>query len=222
MSRMLAGRERVILRKQAPTSMARKQNPLGHQAQKAERTRKSLIDATISLIREGGFTAASSTKIAERAEITWGAAQHHFGTKEDILDAILALAYDRYVTSMASTSLRIGTLEERVSKFVDRMWAHYQTDVYLVALEIPLATRAERHELRAWEERHGATHLNLVREIFADCKVSPAKVREAVTYVHFLMTGISVEGAFEQDVKSIGRHLERLKATLLLMLTGKL
>jgi AcrR family transcriptional regulator len=209
--------------KQSKTpSMARKQNPLGHQAQKAQRTRDSLIDATIALIREGGFSAASSTRIAERAGITWGAAQHHFGTKEDILDAILALSYERYVTSMAAPSLREGSLEERVGKFVDRMWAHYQTDVYLVALEILLATRAERHKLRAWEERQGATHLAVVREIFADTRLSTAKVKEALNYVHFLMTGISIEGAFEEDVRDVGKHIQRLKATLLLALSGKL
>src|SRR5882757_5294945 len=108
--------------------MARKQNPHGHQAQEAQRTREALVDATIALIREGGFSAASSTRIAERAGITWGAAQHHFGIKEDILDAILARSYERYVTSMAAPSLRRGNLDERVDKFIDKMWTHYQTD----------------------------------------------------------------------------------------------
>ena len=123
---------------------------------------------------------------------------------------------------MAAPSLRHGTLEERVDKFIDRMWAHYQTDIYLVALEILLATRAERHKLRAWEDHQGATHLSLVREIFADHEISAAKAREALTYVHFLMTGVSIEGAFEAKVKDIGRHIQRLKATLTLALTGKL
>lgn len=202
--------------------MASKRNPLGHQAQKAQRTREALIDATIALIREGGFSAASSTRIAERAGITWGAAQHHFGTKEEILDAILAQAYERYVTSMAAPSLRSGSLEERAGKFIDKMWAHYQTDIYLAALEILLATRSERHRLMAWDDHQGATHIGLVREIFADCKISAAKTREALTHVHFLMTGITIEGAFEEQVQDVGRHIQRLKATLVLALTGKI
>lgn len=202
--------------------MARKQNPLGHQALKAQRTREALIDATIALIREGGFSAASSTRIAERAGITWGAAQHHFGTKEDILDAILARSYERYVTTMAAPSLRRGSLEERVDKFIDKMWMHYQTDTYLAALEILLATRAERHRLRAWDDPQAATHLKLVREIFADCKISTAKAREALTFVHFLLTGITIEGAFEEEVKDIGRHIQRIKMALSLALTGQL
>lgn len=202
--------------------MLKTQNPLGHQAQKAQRTRDALVDASVALIRAGGFSAASSTKIAEKAGITWGAAQHHFGTKDDILDAIVAQSYERYVTSMAAPSLRTGTLEERVSKFVDKMWAHYQTDVYLAALAILLEMRAEREKLMAWDDHQGAPHLNLVREIFADCKISAAKAREAVTFVHLLMTGITIEGAFEEQVKDVGRHIKRIKAALTLSLMGKL
>jgi AcrR family transcriptional regulator len=203
--------------------MAREQNPLGRQAQKAQRTREALVNATIALIREGGFASASSSRIAERAGITWGAAQHHFGTKEDILTAVLALAYDKFVTTMAAPSVRTGTLEERVSKFVDRMWMHYQTDFYLVALEILLATRAEQdHPARAWEERHGTVHIRVVREIFFDSKVSQARIQEILTFVHFCLTGISIEGAFEAEVKNVGRHLQRLKATVMLTLTGEM
>ena len=203
--------------------MVREQNPIGHQAQKAQRTREALINATISLIREGGFAAASSSKIAGRAGITWGAAQHHFGTKEDILTAILALAYDKYLTTMSAPSIRSGTLEERIGKFVDRMWTHYQTDVYLAALEILLATRADPiHPARAWESRHGTAHLRVVREIFFDSKLSQSKIQEILTFVHFCLMGMSIEGAFEAEVKNIGRHLQRLKTNVLLTLTGQM
>lgn len=196
---------------------------MGRQAQKAQRTRDALVNATISLIREGGFSAASSSKIAERAGITWGAAQHHFGTKEDILAAILAQAYDSFVTSTAAPSVRTGTLEERVGKFVDRMWTHYQTDMYLVALEILLATRADDdHPARAWEQRHGTAHIRVVKEIFFDAKLSQPKIQEILTFVHFCLTGMSIESAFEEEVKNVGRHLQRLKTNLMLTLTGKM
>ncbi|MBK6738875.1 MAG: helix-turn-helix transcriptional regulator [Haliea sp.] len=43
----------------------------------------------IALIRETGFASATSTEIAKRAGVTWGAVQHHFGGKEEILEAVL-------------------------------------------------------------------------------------------------------------------------------------
>ena len=53
---------------------------LGHQAAKSQATRNRVISAVIGIIKEQGFAAASSTRIARRAGVTWGAVQHHFGS----------------------------------------------------------------------------------------------------------------------------------------------
>src|SRR5882757_2088226 len=144
--------------------MTKTKDPLGHQAQKAQRTREKLIDATIGLIREGGFAAASSSRIAQRAGMTWGAAQHHFRSKEEILEAILAIAYNRFIEIMDVPELHSGSMTERVHHFVERMWVHYQSDYFWVSVEILLATRGdETHPVRAWEQRRGRAHLKVLR-----------------------------------------------------------
>jgi AcrR family transcriptional regulator len=194
---------------------------LGRQALKTRRTRESLINATMSLIKEGGFAAASSSRIAERAGMTWGAAQHHFGSKEDILDAILALSYERFVDTMAAPGLDQGSLEQRVGVFVDRMWTHYQSEWYRVSLEILLARREETdHADRAWEVRQGKTHLKVVRQIFHDSRLSEARMQEVLTFTHCCLSGLSIEGIFETQVKNLNRHLQRIKQTMLGMLQG--
>jgi hypothetical protein len=101
------------------------------------------------------------------------------------------------------------------------MWMHYQTDIYLVALEILLATRADRrHPVRAWEQRHDTAHLKIVREIFYDSTLGDAKLRDILTFTHCVLTGLSIEGAFESDVRNVNSHLQRLKTTLLISLSG--
>jgi AcrR family transcriptional regulator len=201
--------------------MAKKQEEplLGRQALKTRRTRESLIRATVSLIKEGGFTAASSSRIAERAGMTWGAAQHHFGSKEDILKAILDQSYERFVETMAAPGLERGGLELRVGGFVDRMWSHYQSDWYRVSLEILLATREEADPAAlAWEVRQGRAHLKVVRGIFHDSRLSAAKIQEVLTFTHCCLSGLSIEGIFETRVKHIDRHLLRIKQAMLGML----
>jgi AcrR family transcriptional regulator len=126
----------------------------GRQALKTQRTRARLIGATLALIREGGYAAATATAIARRAGITWGAAQHQFGAKEEILEAILALAYERFIAAMSAPGLLGGSRSRRASALVRRMWDHYQGDHYRVSLEILRATRgARRRRARAWEQR---------------------------------------------------------------------
>jgi AcrR family transcriptional regulator len=117
------------------------EEPLGRQAQKAKNTREKIIAAAIALIKEGGISNASSGNIAQRAGTTWGAAQHHFGSKEEILDAIMDISHANFSALMADPAMLTGALADRVELFVERMWQHYQSDVYLAALEILMAAR---------------------------------------------------------------------------------
>jgi AcrR family transcriptional regulator len=189
--------------------------PPGRQALKTQRTRARLLAATLSLIREGGYSAATATAIARRAGITWGAAQHQFGSKEEILEEILAQAYARFIAAMSAPGLLGGSRRRRAAALVARMWEHYQGDHYRVSLEILRATRgARRQRARAWEQRQGRAHLRVVREAFPESSLTDAQLREALTFTHCCLTGLSIERIFEARVSHIGRHLARIARVL--------
>jgi AcrR family transcriptional regulator len=191
----------------------------GRQALKTQRTRARLLGATVALIRRGGFPAATATAIARRAGTTWGAAQHQFGSKEEILEAILRLAYARFLEAMSAPGLRGGSRSRRAAELVRRMWAHYQGDFYGVSLEILRATRgARRQRARAWEQRQGRAHLRVVREVFPESRLSDARLREALTFTHCCLTGLAIEQIFEARVSHIERHLARIAGVLQQML----
>ncbi len=191
----------------------------GRQALKTQRTRARLLGATVALIRRGGFPAATATAIARRAGTTWGAAQHQFGSKEEILEAILRLAYARFLEAMSAPGLRGGSRSRRAAELVRRMWAHYQGDYYGVSLEILRATRgARRQRARAWEQRQGRAHLRVVREVFPESRLSDARLREALTFTHCCLTGLAIERIFEARVSHIERHLARIARVLQQML----
>ena len=193
----------------------------GPQALKTQRTRARLIGATLALIRDHGFAAATAHRIARGAGVTWGAAQHQFGSKEEILEAILAHAYQRFIETMGAPALRRGSRRTRARLFVERMWQHYQGDLYRVSLEILRATRGDqRRRARAWEQRQGRAHLRVVREVFHDSRLSDARLREALTFTHCSLTGLSIERIFESRVRHIGRHLQRIARAFEELLAG--
>lgn len=195
---------------------------LGRQAQKTRVAREKIINAVVALIKEGGYANATSSRIAKRAGMTWGAAQHHFGAKEDILDAILEISHERFSERVSDPALRKGTRRARVELFVDRMWKHYQDDLYLVTLEILLAMRGfQQARPSLAEERHIRAHQKTMRAIFPDSGLSDAQLREAMTFVHCFLTGLSIEHVFERRVRHVDRHLQRIKAALLAMLGGE-
>jgi AcrR family transcriptional regulator len=185
---------------------------MGRQAAKSKATKEKLVNAVIELIHEKGFASASSTKIAKRAGVTWGAVQHHFGSKEDILDEILQRSHLRFHESLSSSRFIRGDSNKRVSNYVEAAWAHYQGKEYMATIEILLATRGSGDataELSVSSARD--QHIKLGRRIFHDSSASNKTLQETIYVVHCMLTGILVEGALEPDSFSAKVYIKHLK-----------
>ena len=48
-----------------------------------------IIDETVRCIVEEGFAAATAKHVAERAGVTWGVIQYHFGDRNGLLMAVV-------------------------------------------------------------------------------------------------------------------------------------
>jgi len=170
----------------------------GRQATKSRATQDKIINAVIELIREKGYAGASSTEIAKRAGVTWGAVQHHFGGKEEILGEVLERSHQRFQLRLQDARFDSGTASERVAKYVDAAWQHYRGDEYMATVEILLATRGHG---RASDDlavsRSREEHLALGRRIFHDSSASNQRMQEAIYVVHCMLTGILIETVLE-------------------------
>jgi AcrR family transcriptional regulator len=193
--------------------------PEGLQAAKSRRTQDAIINAVIELITEGGYVAASSTQIARRAGVSWGAVQHHFGGKDEILQAVLSRSHDTFNTRMAAPGFSRGSLETRVSRFIDAAWVHYQGAEYTATLEILLARRAATAQRGPVIDLKQHSHLALWRSIYPELKLSDAHLQETIYTVHCLLTGLLVETVLEQGAFEPARYLKRLKRVVSGMLT---
>ena len=185
----------------------------GRQAAKSEATRDKVIRAVIALIRETGFASATSTEIAKRAGVTWGAVQHHFGGKEEILEAVLERSHRAFQQTLANSVFTKGTPEARVAKYVDAAWEHYRGDEYMAAMEILLAMRGHAGATQQWSVGHSrAEHLALGRRIFHDSTASKQRLLEAIYLVHCMLTGILIETVLEGagfNARVYTRHLKK-------------
>ena len=63
--------------------------------------RTQIIDATISVVAENGYTAASFARIAKRASISPGLITYHFEKKEALMRAVLETVEARLDSAMA-------------------------------------------------------------------------------------------------------------------------
>ncbi|MBA6413690.1 TetR/AcrR family transcriptional regulator [Parahaliea sp. F7430] len=206
--------------------MALKINPadieaMGLQAAKSKATQDQIINAVIGLIKEEGFSAASSSRIAKRAGVTWGAVQHHFGGKEEILEEVLQRSHLKFHEALSASRFTTGTAERRVAKYVDAAWFHYQGDEYMATMEILLATRGNGKASSDLSiSRSRKAHLALARRIFHDSEASDRIFQEVIYTVHCMLTGLLIEIALEPQSFEPKPYLKRLKAQVSSMLYG--
>jgi AcrR family transcriptional regulator len=113
---------------------------------RAERTRERVLDETVRCVIDEGFAAASAKHIAERAGVTWGVVQYHFGDRDGLLMAVVDRGLAELhgvLRTLPAPSERI-TGEQRVRRVVDAVWKVFSSDDSRASLEILIATRAMR------------------------------------------------------------------------------
>lgn len=109
-------------------------------------TRVRIIDETVRCIVEEGFSAATAKHVAERAGVTWGVIQYHFGDRNGLLMAVVDDGVAKLVESLSSAEVTDLPLEQRIETVVDIAWNCYSSPTSLAAFEILRATRGSLGE----------------------------------------------------------------------------
>lgn len=120
--------------------------PPGGSQERAERTRSAVIDETISCVLDEGFAAPSVRHITERAGVTWGVVQYHFGDLSGLLMAVVDKGFGELIETLEGLPATIATLapRERTQAVVDAAWTAFSSRTSMAAFEILVSTRTLR------------------------------------------------------------------------------
>ena len=135
---MRAGATAPPRRPPAPT------RPPGGAQARGDRTRAAIIDEAVRTILDEGVAAASAKHIAERAGVTWGVIQYHFGSRDGLFAAVVGTGFDALKQTMAQLELPVGPTRERLQALVDAAWSAFSSPTSRASLEILVATRPGR------------------------------------------------------------------------------
>lgn len=112
-----------------------------------------IIDETVRCIVEEGFHATTAKHVTERAGVTWGVIQYHFGDRNGLLMAVVDEGVARLLESLGEAEVGDLPLRDRIEVVVDTAFRCYSSPTSLAAFEILRATRglhgedAKRHLL---------------------------------------------------------------------------
>jgi len=109
-----------------------------------------VIEETVRCIHEEGFAAASTRHIIERAGVSWGVIQYHFGDRDGLLTAVIEHAFTTLVTALndlADTAETVSDVDQRAEALTTAAWKVLHTPMSMTAFEILIATRFMRGTL---------------------------------------------------------------------------
>jgi AcrR family transcriptional regulator len=129
------------------------------QAERRAATRTALLDAAIDCLAEEGYAKTTTRRIAERADVTPGALQHHFATRAELLgQARRHLGSKVAKEALADGVAEIPSLQLRSERQLDRWWDLLRGPRFAAMVELWVAARTdvELREKLIEAERDGA------------------------------------------------------------------
>jgi AcrR family transcriptional regulator len=195
------------------------------QSERSAETRARILEAAIDCIAERGFRKATAARIAARAGVSWGAVQHHFGTKESILEAVIARGLEELAGEMRGLRARHPSLEARVVAFTERAWGVFSRSANRAFLQVVLNT-SEGASRGGITPHHGDRILAVLEglwaDLFGDSKASAEHQRTAQRLTFSLFSGLALESILMPQHQDFASELHVLQRVLLrLLVTGE-
>jgi AcrR family transcriptional regulator len=133
--------------------------------------RQQIIEAAITSILEVGFYRSSTNEIARRADVSWGALQYHFGTREALLLAVLRELDRRFLEDIDVAHVVGDTRRERIACLYEILGRFYDAPTFLVRLQILLNLQHDPEtsaEVNAEVTQHAANAEASTRRLLAE------------------------------------------------------
>lgn len=113
------------------------------QAERSLETTTSILEATLTCIKDKGLIRTSTTEVASRAGVSRGALLHHFQTKEMLMAEALRLLLLREAADAECIANSVVDQELTVDQFIDFVWQRFSGDLYMVSMEFVNAARTD-------------------------------------------------------------------------------
>lgn len=104
---------------------ARRPYRLQKRAERAEETRRRIVEATLALHAESGIASVGVRDIAEKAEVGIGTVYHHFPTYDDVIRGCAQRVQELTMPPEASIFAGLNRPGDRLRVLVRELFAYY-------------------------------------------------------------------------------------------------
>lgn len=186
------------------------------QEERTRAMRARLLEATVELLVERGFSGTSTTLVSERAGVSRGAQLHHFPTKNALVVAAVAHLTEVRGSDLEAAAAALPDGDDRTLAVLEMLGDHFASPVFIAALELWVAARTDAALLEAvgpLERRVGRDVHRLTVDLLGIDETVPG-ARELVQATLDLVRGLGLANTLGDDTRRRRRILAQWAATL--------
>jgi AcrR family transcriptional regulator len=187
------------------------------QEERRETTRRKLLEAAADCIARFGLVNSSLGVIAKHASVTRGAVQHHFGTRNELLLAVVDEFGQQLFTLSRNMNERLTSLTARIDSICSRYWEIFSSPHFLAVIQIWLGVQNEPRIYRSVLNRIRWFEVELDRqwiELFSDSTIGEKGLRAARHVTLGTMRGLALRMTYSRDDSNSLDEIEVLKTML--------
>ena len=178
--------------------------------------RQRLLEATVELLVERGWSGTSTTLVSKRAGVSRGAQLHHFPTKNDLVLAAVEHLSEVRGRELAEAATKLPSGRRRTRAVLEMLAEHFTSPVFIAALELWVAARTDETllaNLAPLEQRIGRDIHRRTVELLEVDERQPG-VRELVQATLDLVRGLGLANTISDDAARRRRILDQWARTL--------
>jgi AcrR family transcriptional regulator len=184
------------------------------QAERRETTQQKILEAAVRILQDRGFAKATLQEIAREAGVTTGSLQHHFGSKEALVEFVIEAVFRDAAVGGESWPDPAATLEVRARQFVQRAWQTiYGRPAYIASWQLHLGVQSSP-PLRAVLNRKRERWANETIPLFLSCFPEIARGSSApaafANLVFSTLRGIGLMALFDNTADIVQSQLDAL------------
>ena len=167
----------------------------------------------MSCLSELGYLQATVGVVASRAGVSRGAVQHHFGSRADLLVAVVD---DLGIALSRSKDIPPGlSIPDRVSMSIDQTWQLLRSSHFKAVVQIWLAMQSDKKVFAAIKAKVAHIEDELDKKwlgLFADVRLPTKQVTMARHVALATLRGLSLRNIYRQEESASSGEIEALKS----------
>ena len=188
--------------------------------------RAEIIAAAIRVLARDGLAETTTRKIAAEAGLNQATLRYYFGSKDDLLFAVLQDMM-RVTREITFESTRMGKgVRETLSESIRAFWAHVEAMPELQIMQYELTLYSLRHPASAWiaqqqYDGYSAVVETLLQHLFETAHQSCAiPVSELARFIIGGVDGLILQFISDRDTARARRDLDHLLAATIALAEG--